>query len=128
MEGKKIYLAIPFSNLEELSFQCANEVASLLIGQGHYVYSPISHSYPIWHTTLVPHTYDVWLRLDSEFVRWSEWVYVVNIVGHNGSRLIEESKGVQMELGWAKEQNKGIVEVFYNPITKTITDYVAASR
>jgi len=119
--NKKIYLAIPFSGIEDLSFKCANEVSSLLIAKGeYYVFSPISHSYPIWKTEMVPHTYDVWLGQDEEFVRWCDEVYVVNIIGHDGLGRIERSTGVQKELTWAKEQWKKIVTINYNPETKEL--------
>jgi len=111
---KKIYLAIPFSNIEDLSFKCANEVASLLIAKGKYfVFSPISHSYPIWKTEMVEHTYDVWLGQDEEFVRWADEIWVVNIVGYDGLNLIEKSKGVQQEIKWAEEQGKEVRIIDY---------------
>jgi hypothetical protein len=120
MNKKKIYLAIPFSKIEELSFKCANEVASLLIAEGHYVFSPISHSYPIWKTEMVPHTYEVWLTLDKVFVDWAEEIWVVNILGVNGMELISSSKGVQQEIAWATEQNKEVKIINYNPETKQL--------
>jgi hypothetical protein len=121
MIHSKIYLAIPFTGIEELSFKCANEVASLLLAEGHYVYSPISHSYPIWNTGMVDHTYDVWLRLDKEFVTWADVLYVVTIKGM-GERT-KNSKGVNMEIAWANEQNKTIVWIIYDPETKKIDSH-----
>ena len=44
---KKIYLAIPFSGIEEKSFKAATEIAGLLISKGYIVFSPITHSHPI---------------------------------------------------------------------------------
>lgn len=121
MNKKKIYLAIPFSGIEDISFKVANEVASLLIATGeYYVFSPISHSYPIWKTEMVPHTYDVWLGQDEEFVRWCDEVYVINIVGFEGLERIEKSKGVQIELGWAKEQDKNIKIINYYTVSKEL--------
>jgi uncharacterized protein DUF1937 len=117
----KIYLAIPFSGIEELSFKCANEVASLLIKQGYYVFSPISHSYPIWKTEMVEHTYDVWLTQDKVFVEWADEVFVVNIVGHEGLERIEKSTGVQKELTWADDWSKKVSIINYNPETKELT-------
>lgn len=121
---KKIYLAIPFSGIEETSFICANEAASLLIAQGHYVFSPISHSYPIWKTNLVPHTYDVWMRQDRAFVEWCEEVWVVIIEGakFNGQERVDASKGVQIELGWAKELGKTIRYIHYDLLDRTINE------
>lgn len=119
--NKKIYLAIPFSGIEELSFRCANEVASLLIAKGeYYAFSPISHSYPIWKTEMVEHIYDVWLDQDEEFVRWCDEVWVVNIVGHDGLGRIERSTGVQKEINWALEQGKKVTVINYNPENKVL--------
>lgn len=121
---KKIYLALPFSGIEELSFKVANEVASLLISTGnYYVFSPISHSYPIWKTEMVPHTYEVWLGQDKAFMDWCDEVICVIIEheGINGRDLINKSRGVQTEFKWANEQNKPIIYCYYNPITKDLT-------
>jgi len=35
MNKKKLYLAIPFSGIEDLSFRVANEVASIIIATRH---------------------------------------------------------------------------------------------
>ena len=43
----KIYLAIPYTGIEEESFNIANKVAARLIEDGHIVVSPISHSHSI---------------------------------------------------------------------------------
>jgi hypothetical protein len=120
--NKKIYLAIPFSGIEDLSFKCANEVASLLISKGYHVFSPISHSYPIWNTKMVPHTYEVWLNLDKVFVEWCEEIWVVNITNINGLERIEKSFGVQQEIKWANEQSKPVKIINYNPETKKIDE------
>lgn len=121
MNKKKIYLAIPFSGIEDISFKCANEVSSLLIAKGEYfIFSPISHSYPIWKTEMVEHAYDVWLDQDEAFVTWSDEVWVINIVDHNGMQRISESKGVGMEMAWAHNQGKKIKTVYYNSKTKEL--------
>ena len=122
MNKKRIYLAIPFSGIEDLSFKVANEVASLLIAKGeYYVFSPISHSYPIWKTEMVEHSYDVWLGQDEAFVTWADEVWVINILGHDGLKRIAESKGVQQEIAWAVEQNKTTSLVNYDPETQNMT-------
>ena len=121
--NKKIYLAIPFSKVEEIRFACANEVAAILIKEGHFVFSPISHSYPIEKTNLVESTYNLWLRLDKAFVDWAEEIWVINIIGHDGMRLITNSRGVQQEMKWAEEQNKPVIIVNYNHNIKQITGY-----
>jgi hypothetical protein len=116
--SKKIYLAIPFTGLEDLSFKCASEVAALLIKQEHYVFSPISHFYPIQKTELVEDNYGVWLRQDKIFVDWADEIYLVSIMGEgfpmDGEELIKNSNGCKVEINWAKEQNKPIKIVDYD--------------
>jgi hypothetical protein len=121
--NKKIYLAIPFSGIEDDSFKSANEVASLLIKDGYFIFSPISHSYPIWKTEMVEHTYEVWLDQDKVFVDWADEVWIINIITNkfNGLSKIEDSKGCQIEINWAKEQNKPIKVIDYNLETKQLT-------
>jgi hypothetical protein len=121
---KKIYLALPFSGIEELSFKVANEVASLLIATGnYYVFSPISHSYPIWKTEMVSHTYEVWLGQDKAFMDWCDEIIciIIEYEGINGRELINKSRGVQTEFKWANEQNKPIIYCYYNSNTKNLT-------
>jgi len=115
----KIYLAIPFTGCEEISFKYANEIAALLIGEGHFVFSPISHSYPIWKTNLVEHSFDTWLELDKNFVDWASEIHVV-VFEEEGWLKIKNSKGVQLELDWAKEKNKPIKYLEYNLQTHKI--------
>lgn len=109
---KKIYLAIPFSGMEELSYKAANETAAELIKQGNIVFSPITHSYPLWKTERMAHTYDVWLEQDRAFVEWCDEVYLV--IPNGDSTIVEKSKGVRMELNWAKELNKPIKHIIYD--------------
>ena len=121
---KKIYLAIPFIGMgEDLSFKCANEVAALLIIKGMFIFSPISHSYPIWKTGLVGHTHEIWLPFDKPFVDWCDELFIINVIDNNikdGLELIKNSKGVQQEIIWAKEQNKPIKIINYNTTTKIL--------
>lgn len=119
---KKIYLGIPFSGIEELSFKCANEVASLLIANKNIVFSPISHSYPIWKTNMVEHTYEIWLEQDKSFVEWADEIYMINIISEDfyGIDKIANSKGCQMEINWAKELKKPISFIKYKMNTKEI--------
>ena len=43
----KIYLAIPYSGIEEESFAVANKITAHLMYQGHIVFSPISMNHMI---------------------------------------------------------------------------------
>jgi len=119
---KKIYLAIPYSGIEEVSYNAANEVAALLIAEGFCVFSPISHSDPIWKAGIgvVEHSWEVWMEQDKEFVQWCDAVYVIELVNLNGIGLIYKSKGVMQEIDWAKEFNKELKMIKYNTETKQL--------
>lgn len=120
----KIYLAIPYSGIEEESFKYANEVASKLMADGHIVYSPISHNHPISKAHGLPTTWDFWKEFDTEFIKWCDKVVVIvlppvkvttgkwNGNACDGLTLINESKGVQAEIQIAKGLGKEIQ--FYN--------------
>lgn len=75
--------------------------------QGHVVFSPISHSH-IVADHLPGHLRtdsDWWMTQDLPFVEWADSLVIV-VIGEYGHQLIEESKGVQMEIGHAKQHNK----------------------
>jgi nucleoside 2-deoxyribosyltransferase len=110
----KIYLAIPYTFNPDKSFQIANKVTASLMSAGHVVFSPISHSHPV-----ADHLPDElrtdshwWMTQDIPFVDWADSVHVV-CIGEYGSDLIEQSKGVQMELKRARETNKPITIIEY---------------
>lgn len=103
----KIYLAIPYTGIEHRSFETCSKIAHDLIIEGHFVFSPISHSHPIWIAGGRVSGADVWLRQDEEFMKWAEEVRVI-VLEKDGIERIQNSKGVQKELGWAREQNKPI--------------------
>ena len=119
---KKIYLAIPYSGMEEVSYKAANEVAAMLISEGYCVFSPISHSHPIWKAGIgvVEHSWEVWMEQDKEFVKWCDAVYVIELVNLNGVGLIYKSKGVMQEIEWASEFNKELRMIKYNTETKQL--------
>lgn len=95
---KKIYLAIPYSGMEELSFKIANEVAAKLMNEGYIVFSPISHSHPLAVSHQMPGTWDFWKEFDESFILgWCDEVWVV-VIGENGYDLCEKSKGINAEV------------------------------
>lgn len=112
MRGQKIYLAIPYSGMEEESFKIANETAAELMIEGHIVYSPISHNHPIAKERGLPTGWEYWAAFDEEFIKWCDELYVINI-GEDGHKLIEKSKGCQAEIKIAKKLGKEIKVVHY---------------
>lgn len=112
-----IYLAIPYSGLEDESFKIANHVAHLLMQEGHIVYSPISHNHPIAIAHGLPTGWDFWEKFDTEFVKWADEVHVV-VIGNDerGFFLINNSKGVRAEMKIAGELGKEIKYYAYEEI------------
>jgi nucleoside 2-deoxyribosyltransferase len=122
--SKKVYLAVPFSGIEPMSYAWVNEAASFLIGQGLFVFSPISHGYPISKAGVMGHSQDTWMALDEQFVNWADELYVLVLAGDGtaawGYDKIKNSSGVQQEISWAKAQNKPITYVLYNSKSRTL--------
>lgn len=106
----KIYLAIPYTFNPALSASIANKVAADLMEQGHIVFSPISHSHGI--ADHLPDKLrtdaDWWMTQDLPFVEWADELCMV-VIGDMGTDLIEQSKGVQMEIAHAKKLGKEIM-------------------
>ena len=88
----KIYLALPYTGMEEKSFRIANRVAGRLISEGHIVFSPISHSHPIALAMGLPTDAGFWWLQNEEFLRWCDKVLVLR----NDNWPV--SKGVQKEV------------------------------
>lgn len=121
---KKIYLAIPYSGLQEESFKIANQVAAQLMMEGHVVFSPISHSHSVSLENSLPGTWEFWIEQDKEFVKWADELYIIIIPNKTvdtnylleGIQLIEKSVGVQGEILIANEFNKPIKYVIFHDI------------
>jgi hypothetical protein len=105
---QRIYLAIPYTGLEDKAFKIANDVALDLMGQGHVVFSPITHSHSL--SPLMDDEYnnwDFWRLQDLPFIDWCDKVVIIN-VGENGEELIENSVGVQAEIEYAESIGKTV--------------------
>ncbi len=114
---KKIYLAIPYSGMQEESYKIANEVAAQLIHKGHIVFSPITHSHALSVEHKLPTNWEFWIEQDEAFIKWADAVYIV-ILKENGLDKIEKSVGVQGEILIAKQNNIPIKYLFYNELSK----------
>jgi len=111
----KIYLAIPYSGIEKISFEIANKIAGILMSEGHIVYSPISHSHSIAEVCDLPKDWAFWEKTDTSFIEWCDNLCVVHIHGlvESSKQLISKSKGVTAEIAIAKKLGKGISEYHY---------------
>ena len=102
-----IYLATPYTHPDRAvrlaRFRAVNKAASLLMQQGHYVFSPISHSHPIAEEGGLPTSWEFWEKYDIEVLKMCSQVIVLMIDGW------KESKGVDAEIEIAKSLGIGIV-------------------
>lgn len=95
------YLACPYSHPDRsvrvARFEAANRTAAVLMAEGHYVYSPISHTHPIAEAGDLPLDWDYWEQYDRLFLNTSKLVKVLMLDGW------KESKGVAGEVAIAAE-------------------------
>lgn len=103
---KKIYLAIPYSGMEESSYEQATSMAAKLINMYEInVFSPITHSHPLTRYG-VKGTWDYWQKIDFQFIDWADDVWV--LIPREGVDKVEKSIGVQAEIEYAKQNNKSV--------------------
>jgi Domain of unknown function (DUF1937) len=102
----KIYLAIPYTGMEESSYDQANKAASTILNSFKCnVFSPITHSHPIAKLG-VKGTWDYWQYIDYQFIDWCDEVWV--LIPEQGISKLFESEGVKAEIQYAKTHNKRI--------------------
>ena len=96
-----IYLAHPYTHenqwVREARFQSANRAAAKLMGEGKYVFSPISHTHPIVRAGAMMHDWQYWEGYDRAMLKLCTKMIVVM---HPGWK---ESKGVSEEIRIARE-------------------------
>jgi len=104
---KKIYLAIPYTGMEESAYKQATEITALLLKLGNLnVFSPITHSHPLHADYGVEGTWDFWSKIDYQFIDWCDEVWVVH--PREGLSKVFSSTGVTAEVKYAEENNKPV--------------------
>jgi hypothetical protein len=86
----KIYLAIPYTGMEEKSMEISTKVAAQLMEKGHFVISPITMSHPVSVVGNLPSDWEYWKELDTWLISCCEELWIVNL----GEELINNSTGV----------------------------------
>jgi len=103
-KAELIYLACPYSHadpkIKERRFNGVNLVASKLMNEGYYIFSPISHTHPIAIAGGLPENWKFWSGYDTEIIKNCKALYVLKLDGW------EISTGVQAEIKIA--ENLGI--------------------
>ncbi len=99
------YLATPYSKWK-YGLESANEVAQILaaalLSIGVKVYSPIAHTHGIaaYVTGVDKRDHDFWLAADKPLLDAAGGFLIADLAGW------QDSKGVTLEIQWAKEQKK----------------------
>lgn len=117
---RKVYLAIPYTGIEELSFKVANYVSAQLMHDGNIVFSPISHSHHIAAQNELECGWDYWKKFDESFIEWCDVVIVVMLIGW------EKSKGVKAEIIIADKIGKPVEYIdpkIYLAVQNLINEY-----
>ena len=87
-----IYLAIPYSGMEELSFEISCMITAFLMKTGKTVYSPIVHGHILATKYDLPADREFWLKHDLDVLRRCDELCVVALDGW------DESVGVLAEI------------------------------
>jgi hypothetical protein len=86
-----IYLAIPYTGQEELSYHVATHIAAELSRRGEVVFSPITHSHPFTRIVDLPGDWEFWGKIDREFIERADEMWIVMLDGW------KESTGIKAE-------------------------------
>lgn len=109
-----IYLAVPYSGMEEASFDAVNHYAGILMGEGHFVFSPISMCHPIARRLKLPTHFEYWKEFDHRWIEICDCIVVLCLNGWG------ESRGVIAELNYALHLKKEIHYRYPNQIPSGI--------
>lgn len=103
------YLASPFSDpvarTRHKRFKAACLCCVALFKEGHYVFSPIAHSYPIALIGQIGHDFGLWRGYDLEMISRCDALMVLTIDGW------DRSIGVRAEMDEAARLGKPIYYV-----------------
>lgn len=110
---KKIYLAIPYTKMEESSYEQATLATAIIMQDAeHNVFSPITHSHPLTKFKNlgieVPGTWEFWSKVDYQYIDWSDEIWVLIPKESEYLELIMSSVGVMAEMKYAEEKGKKI--------------------
>lgn len=102
---KKIYLAIPYTGIQESSYRQAT-IATAYIAQTfrYNVFSPITHSHPLAEIGLNGSWDEYWKKVDFQYIDWADEVWVLK--PREGDERIRVSTGVQDEIQYCKSSKK----------------------
>lgn len=98
---KLVYLCSPYTHRDRSvmadRFKIVCRVASMLMGQGHMIFSPIAHSHSIAMAGGFPRHWEFWQEYDREILSHCKEMWVLKMEGW------KKSVGIKAELAIAKE-------------------------
>ena len=104
-DGDIVYLASPYTHPKKrvklIRFRKAARAAAVLIKQGLFIFSPITHTYPMEEYG-IPGDWEFWKAYDEKLLSICSRMIVLCLPGW------EESVGVQAEISYMKAANKPI--------------------
>lgn len=115
------YLCTPYSKYEagrEQAYLDAAKMTMYLQENSIHLYCPIVHSHTpnkFVSNTKLNNNHDFWLTIDKKFVKHSRGLIVCKMQGWN------ESKGISIEIDYAKELGLPILYTNFMEIPKELT-------
>jgi len=105
VESRKplVYLACPYSHPDRsvrvARFQAVNKVAARLMGEGQFIFSPISHTHPIAEAGDLPLSWEYWATYDRAILSECHKLIVLKLEGWKESAGIKGEVQIATELG-----------------------------
>ena len=97
---KRIFLAIPYTGVEEYSHTISEQYTLKLMDAGYNVFSPILYAHHLSKKHSLPMEYEFWAGLnDSIIERWATDVYVLQCLNWRRSRGVRHEIEVASECG-----------------------------
>jgi hypothetical protein len=97
---KRIFLAIPYTGVEEYSYTISEQYTLKLMDEGCNVFSPILYSHHLSKKHSLPMEYEFWAGLnDSIIEHWATDVYVLQCLNWWRSRGVRHEIEVASECG-----------------------------
>lgn len=108
VQGKKIYLALPYSHpdpyIREVRYRTATSVAASLMKRGAIVFSPITYGHQLCQYGIDTH-FETWADIDRPMISWADEVWLLEVEG------FDSSYGVRAELEYAMRLGKPVVRI-----------------
>jgi hypothetical protein len=116
---KTIYLAIPYTNMEESSYKQSIEVVGRLSkNENLVVFSPIIHSHIVAKKSNISTDAATWWTKNKRFLKFSDELWV--IIPKEGYKIVANSPGVQQEIEYFRRGLKRPVKyLFWNDTLPT---------